>query len=1181
MAVAAIKAQQGGGFKRQLDLTVSRQYTMPEDDILKAGELGRQTISVSGVTWPARSVVLTSNAIYFGRPGTKKVLDVVPLLEIQSVEPVGVVLKGAAKADADDDGPGGEDCCFCINPNEDAESFSGRALVLQAKTPGERAEWLSVLSADVKRAKEAVKGKKDLLTRCRHKVYKIYHSHQAQCFVGLVIMASYATAIAASQMLPEKGSAEANTFYILEVVFTIIFAAELLVNAFGSWFWDFITDGWSVFDAIVVAISIAGLIQTSLPAVNVLRLVRVFKMVRLFQQLQSLRILINALTRSIIPVMNAFAILLLVSSIYAVVATDLFSVDADNFGNFFRSLYTLFQVASGDSWSSVVTRGLMARQEDAVQEGLIALFFVSYVLIVGIVLMNIVVAVLLDEFITTVEREKQDKAHAEELKAMEDRVSHAPLDPVIETLINFVTVEDLKTKIADLYERFDPDESGTVDLDEINHGLRKLPLPRPVRLSPEDYEEITEYGRWTSADGELTANNFEGMIMTQLRRYTRRKMVEAMAKNQSDQDYDQMFALKMIIANIDYLRLAIAPEQNLSSKTKLFSKSNIGLKDAFEAWKDCVGRCDTDDELALEEEYNVLDEKYGHEVPERIGFEAFAAAPCHKDLMQNEIWEAFEKLSKNHGDSAMSREDFLWHWANLEHRSAKPIGRPHVVQSKDERREFASKRDDSYHSKIKHAPRGSQGEGLDAWSSSKNAEEATIGIARLLADMEARTTELVSPLTRAHAELKEAVSDLKTQQNQVLRGFAVMTASINSLRNVVHGQHTTGSPPPTQDALTEFLAQEERVGRQRTALTEFLAGEEPDRGTPEAQDPRASVPRRELTPTGLQEGRRQSDATARAERAAALAPEMLSWRAPAAMAPNQEGVRVISRHSEGQKGLGESDEATPRKEDGLVSVGGLVLSSRDFLTQDKETDRGQDKNGTRQSDRRRQPVDAEAGPGKAKVAVEEGTPLQQRTSGQAQKSPHLSLPLSNIKSAEETRGSPGSIPGIEWEGASGQRGRVPRSGGLMRAKYLGHDVQGRERIEERVFGNDDFHVQAGLGLLTPNGYHQGEEETETERHHLERERALLEAKGKLRSTGLAHNEHGTWTVMRKQRREVGGGEGSPLPSPPPPMFQPPVFAAAFASTGRDGELRGEDMSSVSVTFEEVDESSEMTQIGVM
>ena len=62
----------------------------------------------------------------------------------------------------------------------------------------------------------------------------------------------------------------------------------------------------------------------------------------------------------------------------------------------------------------------------------------------------------------------------------------------------------------------------------------------------------------------------------------------------------------------------------------------------------------------------------------------------------------------------------------------------------------------------------------------------------------------------------------------------------------------------------------------------------------------------------------------------------------------------------------------------------------------------------------------------------------------------------------------------------------------------------------------------------------------------------------------------------------GGRRGrEPFAEPTASMFQPPVFAAAFASTGRDGELRGEDMSSVSVTFEEVDESSEMTKIGVM
>jgi hypothetical protein len=56
-------------------------------------------------------------------------------------------------------------------------------------------------------------------------------------------------------------------------------------------------------------------------------------------------------------------------------------------------------VATGDSWSSVITRELMLLQNDNVKAGLVAGFFISYMLIVGVVLMNIVIAVLLDEFI--------------------------------------------------------------------------------------------------------------------------------------------------------------------------------------------------------------------------------------------------------------------------------------------------------------------------------------------------------------------------------------------------------------------------------------------------------------------------------------------------------------------------------------------------------------------------------------------------------------------------------------------------------------------------------------------------------------------------------------------------------------------------------------------------------------
>ena len=40
-----------------------------------------------------------------------------------------------------------------------------------------------------------------------------------------------------------------------------------------------------------------------------------------------------------------------------------------------------------------------------------------------------------------------------------------PLDPVLESLMNFTTNEDLSSKIREMYDRIDLDESGAVDLE--------------------------------------------------------------------------------------------------------------------------------------------------------------------------------------------------------------------------------------------------------------------------------------------------------------------------------------------------------------------------------------------------------------------------------------------------------------------------------------------------------------------------------------------------------------------------------------------------------------------------------------------------------------------------------------------------------------------------------------------
>ena len=47
-----------------------------------------------------------------------------------------------------------------------------------------------------------------------------------------------------------------------------------------------------------------------------LRLIRVFRVVRLFKRLESLRTIVEALSAAMFPVCNAFFVLLLVASLY-------------------------------------------------------------------------------------------------------------------------------------------------------------------------------------------------------------------------------------------------------------------------------------------------------------------------------------------------------------------------------------------------------------------------------------------------------------------------------------------------------------------------------------------------------------------------------------------------------------------------------------------------------------------------------------------------------------------------------------------------------------------------------------------------------------------------------------------------------------------------------------------------
>ena len=109
---------------------------------------------------------------------------------------------------------------------------------------------------------------------------------------------------------------------------------------------------------------------------------------------------------------------------------------------------------------------------------------------------------LLDEFITTVAVEKsriQEEADQKQLDLEESQAESGPLDPLLEMMLSYTTMKDLRAKIHVVFARLDLDESGTVDRAEINEGLKRIELS--ASISKREYKEITEQGALCIARG--------------------------------------------------------------------------------------------------------------------------------------------------------------------------------------------------------------------------------------------------------------------------------------------------------------------------------------------------------------------------------------------------------------------------------------------------------------------------------------------------------------------------------------------------------------------------------------------------------------------------------------------------------------------------------------------------------
>ena len=88
-------------------------------------------------------------------------------------------------------------------------------------------------------------------------------------------------------------------------------------------------------------------------------------------------------------------------------------------------------------------------------------------------LLNVVVAVLLDEFISSVEREKQKERRIHDHEISKRKITGCQ-DPLTSELITFVDDEDLQERIDIIWTRLDFDNDGKLGFEEFQVRVMML-----------------------------------------------------------------------------------------------------------------------------------------------------------------------------------------------------------------------------------------------------------------------------------------------------------------------------------------------------------------------------------------------------------------------------------------------------------------------------------------------------------------------------------------------------------------------------------------------------------------------------------------------------------------------------------------------------------------------------------
>jgi len=342
--------------------------------------------------------------------------------------------------------------------------------------------------------------------------------------IGVVIILNAATIGVEISMNSEEKDVPGivKTF---DFSFLVVYILELVLRltAFGCRAFQ---SHWVKFDAFLVISGIFDIISEELlvnrelaednliltllgnmMVVRMFRLVRLARLVKLMVKFRVLFLLIQGLIESLYTIIWTFVVVAILLYIFACLGMELLRPDdnmpedynesvRNNFGNLQNAFLTLLMGLTLDSLGSIYRPIIIAKP-------FMFLYFIAFILIVSISLMNLVTALMVESAIQQAENDKElqkeqevskKKKTADELKQIFyqldldnsgelslDELTNSPLE-VRERLTTLLNSDD-PDELVIIFHTLDYDNSGSVGIDEFITGLSRVLDGKPMEIT--------------------------------------------------------------------------------------------------------------------------------------------------------------------------------------------------------------------------------------------------------------------------------------------------------------------------------------------------------------------------------------------------------------------------------------------------------------------------------------------------------------------------------------------------------------------------------------------------------------------------------------------------------------------------------------------------------------------------